>query len=249
MINTVYSSEEIKLKREQVRSRFCATSQNVKNGAIQKIGNLDLRTLFTCYDGLFFDDYFKRKFCGDITFTLSRRLKRAAGTTRYSKKLNMLKPEQFAFDIRISADFIFNYYGTDRDKRVNGVISRDPLDALMLVFEHELCHVIECLYFLESNCKGARFQQLAKNLFGHTEIHHELPTNAEVNSIKYGVKPGDSVTFEFRGSILSGSIVRINKRATVMVADKKGQYADQWGKRYIKFLIPLNKLSRISNLD
>jgi hypothetical protein len=99
------------------------------------------------------------------------------------------------------------------------------LEAFQLVFEHELCHVIEFVFFNTSNCSKKRFKVLSNNIFGHTESYHKLPTNRQIAQQKYGFKIGDKVTFIFKGKTIQGIIFNINKRATVMVEDSNGHYA------------------------
>lgn len=245
MINEKYSNYETITKRNQVRETFCQRSQNIKSGDIKVISVLDLSLLFRLYDEVFLGGYFENTYKGTMDFSLSKRMTRSAGTTRFPKNITELPPEQYRVEIKISVDFLFNYYKADREKQVSGIITNDPLDALMLVLEHELCHVIEVLYFGKTNCKGVRFKEIVNNIFGHTDVYHKLPTSAEIRHLEYGFKPGDNVSFECEGKGIKGIINRINKRATVMVEDKNGAYIDMQGKRCEKYLVPLNMLKKI----
>ncbi len=49
------------------------------------------------------------------------------------------------------------------------------------------------------------------------------------------------VDFTFEGKKMSGILYNINKRATVMVRDKNGQYSDKKGTRYTKYYVPLSQ--------
>jgi hypothetical protein len=244
MIIKNLSSKQIEYKRKQVRDELYNTSQNIKSGEIQAISEIDLKTLFQIYDNIFLDGHFQTKYKGTMRFALSRQLRRSAGITKFSKNMSTLKPDQYHFEIKISTDFIFNYNQIDRDKIVNGIKTHDQLDAMMLVFEHELCHVIEFICFLETSCKKDRFKGIAKKLFGHTDIYHALPTIGEINFNEYGFKPGDKVSFEHRGKIICGTINRISKRATIMSKNKTGIYVDKDGCKYNKYLVPQNLLIR-----
>ncbi|HBG22774.1 MAG TPA: hypothetical protein DDW83_05910, partial [Peptococcaceae bacterium] len=130
-------------------------------------------------------------------------------------------------------------------KPVCGVDTDTSLQALQLVFEHELCHVIEYICFHKSNCSGGRFKTIANNLYGHTASHHNLPTYKQIAKQKFVLNIGDSVSLTFKGKKLKGILHNINKRATVLVSDKTGSFTDKQGKRYAKYYVPLELLEPI----
>jgi len=234
-------------KRNIIRNELFASSDNIKCGKLEKFADSDLYLLFRIYDNLYLNDWFKNNFEGIIiNFKFSRRLKSSAGITKCQKNISI--PEKQTFEIDISADFLFDYHKVDRDIYVNGIKTEDSLDALMLVFEHELCHVLENLQYGKTSCRGKRFKNMAYMLFGHTDVTHALPTNYEINQLNYKLKIGDRAAFEFEGKAMQGIINRINKRATVMVENQNGKYIDRLGKRYQKFYVPLDMLHKILNL-
>ena len=212
-------------------------SANISGGMITRLSNRDLVLLFELYDSVFLEGFFKENFRGKLTFSLSRRMSKSAGKVISPGNLAHLRPEQECYELRLSIDFFFNYAALEREKVVNGIASRDALEALQLVFEHELCHLLELHLFKRSSCRGNRFKQIAANLFGHTESYHHLPTVREIAGEKYGLSVGDTVRFMLEGRLLEGVISRITKRATVMVRDKKGDYRDQQGHRYSKWYV------------
>ena len=59
-----------------------------------------------------------------------------------------------------------------------------------------------------------------------------------------GLHVGSKVSFNMENRKLKGIIYRITKRATVMVKDKKGQFADKNGNSYSKYYVPLQNLER-----
>ena len=142
-------------------------------------------------------------------------------------------------------DFFFKFNHLKGSKSVCGIKTHDGLEALQVVFEHELIHVLEFLIFHGSSCKKQRFMQAAKYLFGHTQSHHHLPTNKRIASEKYGINIGDKVQFMFEDKRLNGLVANISKRATVMVINKDGSYADKNGNRYMKYYVPLGRLTRV----
>ena len=132
------------------------------------------------------------------------------------------KSKEVVFEIRIGVDFFLNYGLLTKSNIVCGLKANSSLEALLLVFEHELCHVIEFLLFNKSSCKGARFKVIAGNIFGHIDSYHKLPTNKQIANKVYGFKIGDSVVFEYKERKLTGFIYNINKRAVLLVPDKNG---------------------------
>jgi hypothetical protein len=164
---------------------------------------------------------------------------KSAGLTLCPKNIDKAKPEELVIEIRIGVDYFFQYGLVEGCKTVCGVKTSDSLEALQLVFEHELCHVMEFIHFKESNCGGERFKAIASNLFGHTESYHKLPTHRQIANQKLGLNIGDTVSFTFEGKRLKGILYNINKRATVMVRNNNGPLVDDKGNRYSKYYVPL----------
>lgn len=196
LLNLHYPEKEILKKREAVRRELLSGSKKIDGGKITSIANSDLSLLFMLYDRVFFGNYFRDAFKGNIRFSLSARMTRSAGKAIAPKNLKMLKPEEERYEIRIGVGFFFEYYNLNREKPVNGIVSRDSLEALQLVFEHELCHLIEFHCFRESSCKKSRFKEIATRIFGHKESLHMLPTTREIDDERYNLKLGDTVSFE-----------------------------------------------------
>ena len=90
----------------------------------------------------------------------------------------------------------------------------------------------------------ALLEDLAWNLFAHTQTRHDLVTQNERARTLVGVRVGDLVRFTFEGRPYTGRINRITRRATVLVEDPTGQpFGD--GKRYLKFYLPLPMLEKV----
>ncbi|WHH60374.1 hypothetical protein [Petroclostridium sp. X23] len=236
--------KEIKQKRDIVRQQFISRAADIGDGTITQLSTEDLKLLFDLYDKTFLQGYFACNFKGKLIFSLSTKMTRAAGKTIVPKRIAQLKPEDVTYEIRIGVNFFFRYNALGRDKVVSGIKTHDALEALQIVFEHELCHLIEFYEFQSSSCKQDRFKMIAKNIFGHMDSYHHLPTEREIANEKYGFKGGDTVTFEFEGQAVRGIVNRINKRATVMVPDEAGVYVDRQGRRYKKFYVPLIALKK-----
>jgi hypothetical protein len=129
---------------------------------------------------------------------------KSAGLTLCPKNIDKAKPEELVIEIRIGVDYFFQYGLVEGCKTVCGVKTSDSLEALQLVFEHELCHVMEFIHFKESNCRGERFKAIASNLFGHTESYNKLPTHRQIANQKLGLNIGDTVSINFEGKRLKG---------------------------------------------
>jgi hypothetical protein len=242
LISTVYSKVQTDKNREAVRVEFLNRSKNINSGVIKIVSIEDLKLLFNLYDEVFLNGYFKDNFRGVLKFSLSQRMTKSAGKTVMLRNLKASSGQQESYEIVMAVKFFFNYDQLNRDKKVNGIYTTDALNAFQLVLEHEICHLIEFFIFKESSCRGQRFKNLAHNIFGHTDVYHQLPTEGEIASDLYGFKVGDKVSFEYEGKSYKGVINRINKRATVMVLNPKGEYVDKEGNRYGKWYVPLKNL-------
>lgn len=236
------SRESIALKRAEIARLLTINSPNMQNGAIKALSAADLKLMFELYEQIFLGNWFKDNFQGKLQFSLSRRMTRSAGLTLCPKNIAKIKPEDLVIEIRIGVDFFFCYGSGAGGKTVCGIKTKSSLEALQLVFEHELCHVLEFICFQQSKCSGERFKKLAGDLFGHTESYHQLPTHKQIAAQKLGLNIGDTVSFIFKGKRLQGILYKINKRATVMVKDKNGPFADKQGNRYAKYYVPLSLL-------
>ena len=242
MINIRYDLKTINEKRIQIKNLLYDKSENIKSENFNKVSEKDLYILFDLYDEIFLEGWFKQNFKGKIKFILSRQLTRAAGNTRTKKNIAQIQNDEMEFEVKISLNHLSNFYKIDRVKYVGGIEANSVLDSLLLVFEHELCHVIEFIVMKKSSCNKKPFKDLIYNLFGHTESTHKLVGTNEVNIQEFGLKPGDSVKFLFKGKYIIGFIQKINKKATIMSPDKQGNYIDKLGKRYKKFYVPLDSL-------
>ena len=204
MINITYVDATIKAKRKTVTEGILKESTNINSVKISSIGVLDLRILYEYYNRIFLDNWFKNNFKGQILYELSRRMTKSAGITKCPKNISHLKPEQVQITICIGVDFFFKFDHLEGSKNVCGIEAHNSLEALQIVFEHELIHAIEFLMFHTSNCNEQRFKATAKNLFGHTQSHHQMPTNREIASEKLGINIGDKVQFMFENKRLNG---------------------------------------------
>lgn len=240
ILNTKLCSSDILNKREEISKLLMQKSKNIRSRTISALSIADLDLLFQLYDDIFFENWFRQSYKGELKFSVSRQMTKSAGLTRCPKNINNIKPEELVIEVKIGIDFFFHYGLIDGSRMVGGIDTGSSLEALQLVFEHELCHVIEFIHFGRSSCKGERFRTMAGNLFGHTESYHKLPTHKQIANNKLGINIGDTVSFTFEGKSYKGILYNINKRATVMVRDKNGLLVDKLGRRYSKYYVPLS---------
>lgn len=167
-----YSEEEILMYRNILKDKFKEKSLNINDNYFNNIVPLDLKILFKLYDEVFF-----KSFClnNNISpnFSVSKKLSKVAGKTIYmkTKEGDLIKEE---YEIRIGLRFFLDFKERNAESRVCGVKVQDSLEALLYVFEHELCHLLEFYIYKSSNCKRKRFQEISRKLFNHKGIYHEL---------------------------------------------------------------------------
>ena len=211
LLNIKLSPSEILKKRTLVYQEFILKSSNIKSGRISSISALDLKLLYELYDEIFFNDFLCKTANINISFSLSKRMTSAAGKTIYPISIDKMNLKDVNFEIRMAVSFFFNYYKTEDLKLVNGITTTDSLHAFQLVFEHELCHVLELVFFKTSSCRKENFKLLASNLFGHKDVYHALPTSRSIAKEQYGFEIGHKVSFSFENKTITGFISNIAK--------------------------------------
>lgn len=240
ILNLGYDRSVIESKTRIIYERLLDGSKYLDQGNFNRIGSPDLKRMFELYDEIFFDGYFSKNCPDNVFFKISRRMTRAGGKTEVYNDPKI-------YVIKLSSSLLFqSFKDEDREVVVNGIVCRDRLEAAMHIFEHEIIHLLEFVLFGRSSCSKPRFISLSNSIFGHIDVKHRLVTGYEIADKKYGINVGDAVSFEFEGELCKGHILRITKRATVMVSDPEGQHRDFGGKRYCKYYIPLDHLKLLS---
>lgn len=232
-------------KREEIINALKRSSKGIKSDDIKELFADDLELLYNLYDRSFFNNWFSENYKGKLKFSVSKRMTKSAGLTLCPRNIDLISLKDLVLEIKIGIDFFLQYKSIKGSKNVCGLNTRTSLEALLIVFEHELCHVIEFILYKRSSCKNARFKAIANNLFNHMESHHRLPTYRQIAYEKLGLNIGDKVSFFYKGERIVGVIYNINKRATVMVRNSKGQFVDSKGNRYAKYYVPLDSLKVI----
>jgi hypothetical protein len=246
-----HSPGEVAAKVARIYRRVLDRSEYLRSGNFEAIGVDDLRLLFDDYDAEFFVGLLGRMLredcSGKITFRLSDRMTRAGGKTIrrvVKQRTGWRVVAELEYEIAISTFLLFQTFGdVDRPVTVTGLVCRDRLEALQRIFEHELLHLAEFLAEGESSCARDQFQGLARAIFGHASVVHDLVTPREIAAKAHAIRQGDLVAFEHDGLERVGRVNRITKRATVLVEDPAGRLFSD-GRRYATFYVPVDRLRK-----
>jgi hypothetical protein len=242
--STTLNTDDITARTKQIHTDVLSKSSYIDDPNFTSIHPDDLELLFTQYDSRFFDGQIKESLgTVPLHFSLSKRMTKSGGKTVHC--LDKASEKQW-YEIGVSTTLLLQCFAGDdhRPIRNSGILCHDRLDALQRVMEHEIVHLIEMLLWEKSSCAKPRFHSITLRFFGHTENKHQLITPKEKAIVKYGIKPGIKVRFRFDGVEHKGVVNRINKRATVLVEDRKGaRYSD--GKHYAKFYVPVQMLEAV----
>jgi hypothetical protein len=226
-------------------------SHFVRSPNFTVIAPADLSRMFDLYDRAFFDGFLRTavadKARGRLAFRLAPWMTRAGGKTfrtRRTIRHGFSRSAETSYEIAISTRLLFtNFDDAARPVTVCGLPCTDRLSALQRIMEHEMLHLLELLMWDKSSCAQARFKRMSRDIFGHGASTHDLVTPAERAVLKFDVRIGDAVSFEFDGRAMQGVVNRVNRRATVLVESPRGlRYTN--GKRYEKFYIPLGMLRK-----
>lgn len=229
------NESDINEKRAQILAALCARDAGFCQIPVASMRQSTLSVLLALYDERFLSGFLSRAY-GELTVTLSPRLTSAAGKFVFSREAS--KRMQHA-EIRMSGDFLFRL--KDGPFLLNGLSAATPQEAFLLVFEHELCHALETALYGETG-HSSRFLSLAHGLFGHTGTHHSLPTRKQA-AAQAGLVVGMRAAFPYQNQTLQGIVTYIGKTATVMVPNPRGTYRDKSGRRYVKYRVPLSRLT------
>jgi hypothetical protein len=239
-----FPAEQISSWQREIHKKTLALSRSIDKPNFTSVGRDDLVRMIRMYDDLFFDGKILPVAQAEgLSFGLSSRMTRVAGkmVTHYPDG-NYEAPRQF--ELILSSTLLFQTFEDEgRPAEVTGRICKDRLEAMQRVAEHEFVHLIEMLIWNDGSCSEARFQSIAQRYFGHTDYRHDLITQRERALSKFNIRVGDEVKFRHDRRVLTGRVNRITRRATILVQDAKGErFSD--GHRYLRFYVPLEKLSK-----
>jgi predicted SprT family Zn-dependent metalloprotease len=239
MNKLIINREEKEIMRSFIKKEFCRRYNIDIYNSLDIITIENISNLIDLYDTYVLDKYLTQVIPQGIRVSTSNRMTSSGGKTIFSKVGRESK-----YEIRISNRIMERFIEDDESKIVCGIEAEDTLEALMLILEHEICHVIEFSKYGNSNCKGRRFKTMAFNLFHHKNSYHEI-LKSENNLNKTNNRSfskGQVVQFTYKDILHEGIISNINKRATVMVKDVNGAYEDRNRIKYSKWYISLSLL-------
>jgi hypothetical protein len=227
-------------------------SAHIRKPNFTTISTADLRLLVDLYDTTFFGGVLAQMLredeAGRLGLRLSNRMTRIGGhcSRRRHRVMGPQGPvERTTYEVAISSLLLFQTFRKEGETTtVNGLDCRNRLEALQRVLEHELLHLAELLAWGQSDCKATRLRSLARRIFGHTDVVHQLMTSRKLADQAYALRVGDRVRFVFQGTAHTGRINRITRRATILVEDPRGQpFRD--GCRYLTYYVPLDQLGKV----
>jgi len=224
--------------RAYILNALCSVDAGFCSLPVSSVKPETLRCMLKLYDTLFFSGVLADKLPA-LFVSLSSRMTSSAG--KFICMRGSFRRIKHA-EIRMSSDFLFRLENGPFE--LNGLSVDTPQEAFLIVFEHELCHAIETLFFGETS-HSSRFLSIANGLFGHTATRHRLPTRRQA-AFDTGLTIGSRVSFPYQNNSLFGVVTYIGKMATVMVPSHRGDYQDKNGHRYTKYRVPLSKLTLIS---
>ncbi|MEG1255635.1 hypothetical protein [Clostridium sp.] len=231
-----YQKREKKIKesRQWIKSTFCSRCKVYEFNNLSNITIENIDMLVKLYDYYIFHGHLSNSLDNNIKISLSSRMTSSGGKTIFTKTY-----KETNYEIRVSRKILEIFIEDDQSKVICGIEGNDVIDALMLILEHELCHVLEFSSYGNSNCKRQRFKDMAYNIFGHKSSYHEILKNPSNTNKEICFRKGQVVNFIYKGKCIEGIIANINKRATIMVKDIEGNYKDSNGISYVKWYIPL----------
>ena len=237
--------EEITSRQAAIHRETLLLSRLVDRPNFFRIETEDIARMVRLYDDYFFDgEIIPTAQAEGLSFGLSSRMTRVAGklVTHYTpgKRHGPRK-----FELVLSSTLLFQTFeDVNRPVVVTGHKCPNRLEAMQRVTEHELVHLVEMLIWNHGNCNEARFQSIAKRYFAHSDYRHALITQRERALKKFNIRVGDQVRFSYDGQVISGRVNRITRRATILVANPKGEVFSD-GLRYVRYYVPLEKLKKI----
>lgn len=251
LLRVPHSGEAAHRHFRAIHDGVLARSATITDPNFTVLSVADLRDLHERYDHAFFGGLLSHWLAEDrspITFRLSSRMTRVAGTTRMFRHRPTrpgVAPRPASYEIAVSCLLLFNSFSTlGREVTVGGLRCADRLEALQRVFEHELLHLTEMLIWGRSSCSEPNFHHLSRRIFNHEGVRHDLITPREIAATAYQIRVGDAVRFEFEGKTHQGIVNRITRRATVLVPDPAGRRFND-GRTYATFYVPIPALTRL----
>lgn len=177
-LRTQYTHKNISRTRKEIHRKMIKRT-NGKANSVKTMNIGDIQAMYKLYDHYFFDgvvDKFLNK-PGKIKYILEFEF----GNTTHIGGIcsKSVRGTQCSLKITLSKKALTNVF---KDKSsattevVNGIVCRDQLECMQLIFEHELIHMIIGVWCdsKKGESHGKKFKTLANNIFGHTDFRHTM---------------------------------------------------------------------------
>nr|QBK90206.1 MAG: SprT-like family protein [Pithovirus LCPAC102] len=234
-----FSSEEIAMFPFQIKEPFTFITPDIElrkqlisdtiypnNKYPIVMNNDELDVMFKLYDYYFFNNmisYALQKSGGNIKFKFSTKMTSAGGTC---SRIGIC-----TYIIKISKENINNITPINIiNSEINGLKPKNKVNALQLIFEHELVHAILSIFVDDLRGHGKLFKDMVKQLFGHTKITHSI-LNKPLVVNQYNFKVNDLIYFMVKDKKSYGTIIKLNPK-NVKVNTMTGVYSVPYGILY-----------------
>ena len=160
-------------KLNGIKNIMRRNQSNLMQKHLVEIDEDDLHSLFYLYDSVFFANRINNYMNSNnylFNLTASNRLKSYSGLFKVRIYRNTTK-----FSIEIAVKLINKQFKTDKSPvYVGGLECMDRIELLQRVLEHEISHLIEYIFFGETEDDSKRFNDILAKLWGHKESWHRL---------------------------------------------------------------------------
>lgn len=180
---------------------------------VSNISESYLLKLYKIWNKIYFDDKFLETSKNiSLKFKLSNRMTKTAGYCSY-RGCN--------YTVTMAA-FIGKKLNNLGITVANGVKCRNGLQCFLLIFQHELIHLLNAIYCVEAiktyGGHGSIFRDIVKNIYGHTEYKHNIGVDMEVAGVsKKDLVGRRAVSWSYDGESHKAFIVKLNpKRVRVI---------------------------------
>lgn len=233
------------MKRRLVASQRCAEPAF----SVARLTALDLRAIYVGYDDVSFDfflsDWMADKELQPLGLRFTSFNSGVAGrmetflvpTTGNSDSEGITLPR---YAIGMNKGLIAQaFVGGAREVVVHGVTCSSPLEALLVVFEHELVHLLLALVGEDEN-HGPLVISTTQTLFGHTKYVHDMPL-PQAQASKARIQVGDRVVFIRRKREVQGVVRVIGTKINIDVSEDH----PVMGTHFRTVRVPIDKVRRV----
>jgi len=231
--------DDIKIRRNYIKNLI---EQTNPGKGFPSITTELLQELFVKYDYYFLGNlisdvasYIKKDHSSaSISFQVSGRMEKTAGMvmgTMYNPVFKISKPVLES----ITPDM---WGSTSKYKPLEsgGIKIENRLHALMLIFEHELIHlIIKMFLYEEADCHGSIYRSLNSKFFGHTLYSHSLIPILKDQVISTNVVSKDFtldsqiIFLNKTGEQVHGKIIKLNPKNAIVLSMDNCKYSVPYG--------------------